>query len=285
MKVLVVGAAGLLGRALTRQLISNGYQVVGWGTKTEIGERQCPIHPWHIDAPIPEGTDTLITVFQPDHRPADGLGKLYDDNFYLHYRLWKSAAKAGVRRVIHASTGSVYGHTSPRPLQEDQVLPKAESHYTASKKAAEECLELMAHHFQATVIFRPFFLFGPQQKNNMLLPRIIQNLKEGQAIRLAGKNGIKLNPIFVEDAAKAFLEAFQLEGSHLFNLAGPKIITFRELAAMLGRVIDQDPRYQISDEPVVDWHASTRRLDHYLTVPKTSLEKAFHQTLFPEVTR
>src|SRR5207248_610348 len=78
--------------------------------------------------------------------------------------------------------------------------------YVATKLAAEVLAD--AHRALFTVIvLRPFFIYGRAQDRCMLLPRLVDSIRCGRAITLAGRDGMRFNPVHVEDAARAVVAA------------------------------------------------------------------------------
>ena len=57
------------------------------------------------------------------------------------------------------------------------------------------------------VILRFFFVYGPGQSNEMLIPRLVKSVREGQPIALDGLDGLRINPVYVEDAVRAVVSA------------------------------------------------------------------------------
>ena len=58
--------------------------------------------------------------------------------------------------------------------------------------------------FESFIITRPFFIYGTNQKKHMLIPRLIQNIKNSNEIILTSNEGIKINPIHVKDASMVY---------------------------------------------------------------------------------
>ena len=71
--------------------------------------------------------------------------------------------------------------------------------------------------FQSVVICRPFFIYGPGQKKNMLIARLIESTRNKKPIILKGLEGMLFNPIYVKDAAHAFVQASELIGHWIFS--------------------------------------------------------------------
>ena len=154
------------------------------------------------------------------------------------------AVGAGARSFVYLSTGGVY-RASESPLAECDAV-KPESFYAATKAAAEQ---LLAHYSDLlnVVVLRPFFVFGPGQEA-MLVPNLITKVDQGEEIVVAGKNGMRTNPTFVDDAVEMVRSALDLDASATINLAGDETLSLREMAEEIGRVLGK-PAKIASDPP------------------------------------
>ncbi|MBA2506604.1 MAG: hypothetical protein H0V29_11780, partial [Thermoleophilaceae bacterium] len=84
--------------------------------------------------------------------------------------------------------------------------------------------------------------------------------------------GMRLNPIYVEDAAAATIAALDRDGAAVVNVAGPEVVTMRSLAEALGDAIGAAPRFEDAP-PAADIIASTARQAELLGVPSTGVEE------------
>lgn len=258
MHVLITGAAGFLGRALTQTLAAGGHQVTAlvhrppsqgtppWADHPKV--RLQVVDLANLDtAALPQAVDALFTLAQSAHyrNPQEQAEDILAVNLHANLTLWRWAAQAGVSRLIHASTGAVYPGDSPNLHQEDHPLPAtAGNFYAAGKRASELLLQTMPGSFTARVILRPFFIYGPGQNPGMLLARLIANCRAGQAIQLQGDGGLRINPIYIDDAAHLFAQALSLQGDHLINAAGPDTVSLRDIGREIGAIIKQEPVFE-----------------------------------------
>ena len=84
----------------------------------------------------------------------------------------------------------------------------------------------------------------------MLIPRLIDNIREGRVISIQGQNGLRLNPIHVSDAATAVIAALSSEDNSIYNIAGPEILSLRELCAEIEVLVGKPASFEIlSGEP------------------------------------
>ena len=70
-------------------------------------------------------------------------------------------------------------------------------------------------------------------------------IKNHQLIYLEGREGIKISPIHIKDAAKAIVNSLKLKGSHTIDLAGSEVFTIRKIAGIIGESLKIKPRFKV----------------------------------------
>jgi nucleoside-diphosphate-sugar epimerase len=153
------------------------------------------------------------------------------------FRLLEFGRKRGIKKFIYASSGGVYGYRYEKFIETDTINPV--NFYLTSKYSSELLIGNYNSHFN-TVVFRFFFVYGPKQKG-MLIPRLIENVRKGEPIIIYGKSGVRLNPIHVTDAIKAFSPALETPVSGVFNIAGDEVMSIKEVSERIGRWVGKDP--------------------------------------------
>src|SRR5262249_10217802 len=148
----------------------------------------------------------------------------------------------------------VYGGRRDGVLRESDplVVNPALGFYLGSKLCAEIQLQDYRSFFKTGAILRPFFVYGPGQKADMLVARLIESVRHSRPVQLHGSNGLRLNPVFVEDAAAAFAAALDLTGWHVINIAGPNTLTLREICEKIGSILNRKPIFENTDTPPTD---------------------------------
>ncbi len=156
-----------------------------------------------------------------------------------------AAERAGVRRVVLASSSSVYGDTPTLPKRED-MSPDPLSPYAAAKLAAElYCRSWAAHSRLETVALRFFNVYGPGQDPSSayaaVIPIFIDRLRAGKPMPVDGDGLQTRDFIYVADVAQALIAAGDAPGlsGRVFNVAGGRPTSIlemgRTLAELLGR--------------------------------------------------
>jgi UDP-glucose 4-epimerase len=279
--VLLTGSTGLVGSALLPRLAARGevlaihpsernpkpVEGVRW-IEQNLAQPLSPELPDRIDAVIHLAQSLRYREF------PDGAIDMHEVNTAATVRLLDYCRRAGGTTFTYASTGSVYA-PGQAPVRETDVVAPG-NFYATSKLAGEQAVEQFRGLLRGHAL-RPFFIYGSGQ-HNMLIPGLVARVREGREVTLAGPNGIHMNPIYVEDAADAVLATLDFEESVTLNIAGPDIVSVREIAERIGRLVDRAPTFAISD-PQPDIIASNERRDALIGAPRVSFEEGLRRTV------
>jgi len=194
--------------------------------------------------------DAVIHLAQSSHFrefPAFA-GDVFNVNTASTLRLLEYARTAGAKSFVYASSGGIYGY-GDEGFKEDEPIPQKDNlgFYLGTKLCSEVLAETYAPYMQI-IILRFFFVYGPGQRNDMLLPRLVRSVREGNPILLRGKDGIRLNPIYVEDAANAVSRALMLRVSHKINIGGAEVLSIRRIGQLIGGVLGTEPVFEAGDD-------------------------------------
>jgi nucleoside-diphosphate-sugar epimerase len=96
-----------------------------------------------------------------------------------------------------------------------------------------------------TFILRFFFIYGSGQPAQMLMPRLVDSVRAGRPINLQGHEGIRINPIHVDDAARAVERCLDAQQSETINIAGPEVVSLRYIAERIGTELGQQPELAV----------------------------------------
>jgi len=286
MNILIVGANGLLGRNLTGKL-SGVHKVFAAVGKSNDIQPAKNINILQIDLAnldensLPKEIDVIYYLAQSNRfrEFPDGVVDMLDINVYAPVKLANWAQKDGVKKFIYTSSGGVYKNPT-EPVHEflDINANEKNGFYLDSKLSAEILLRNFSKLFETFVIVRPFFMYGPGQNRSMLIPRLIDNVAQGNEITLAGEEGIKINPIYIEDAAVAMEKLLKLDGELTFNIGGSEVVSLRELAETIGSVVSKKPLFNITSNIQSDLIADISMMKAQLIGPSTMLVEGLEKT-------
>jgi nucleoside-diphosphate-sugar epimerase len=251
MRILVTGAGGFLGRHLVAEL-GPRHDVVALTRRPPMSELEGLAH-WvscdlrELDTSVlPDRVDAVVHLAQSSRYREfpEGAEDMFAVNVASTFALLEYARTASASAFALASTGGVYGR-SRSPLRETD-RPHPSSFYFRSKLAAEALLEGYAEAFRA-LAFRFFFIYGPGQQR-MLIPTLAARIAAREEVVIEGDPGLRINPIYVEDAARVFEPALSSGAAGTFNVAGEEHVTITELVGLIGEAVGERP--QVRHDPV-----------------------------------
>ena len=276
MKVLVTGGTGLIGSSLLTRL-GGEHEVIALARRepesapANVRFVRGDLAAGELPDELPDRIDGVIHLAQSmRYRDfPEGAEDVFLVNVQSTFRLLDYARRAEASSFVLASTGGLYGNSS-EPIPESAPLNPT-SPYLRSKRIAELLLEDYAESF-STVALRPFFVYGPGS-GQMLVSRLARQILDGKEIRVEGDPGLRINPIYVDDAAAAFEAALRMTGSEAINVAGDEVVSVSDLASRLGEALGRKAvvRHEGSG-PDGDLIADTGRMRSALGVePATDL--------------
>jgi nucleoside-diphosphate-sugar epimerase len=256
MKAVVTGAAGFIGSHLVEALLEDGWDVTGVDCLT--GYYDPARKRDNLQASLSHGNFTFLeadlrradlgavlrgaaAVFHQAGQPGvrgswgDGFGDYVSHNILATQRLLETARQLEVPRVVYASSSSVYGNAVRYPTTEAD-LPRPHSPYGVTKLAAEHLCRLYAANWGlATVSLRYFTVFGPRQRPDMAMARLVEAAVGGTSFPLFGDGAQVRDFTYVADVVRANLAAARADvvpGTCL-NIAGGSSITMRQVIALV----------------------------------------------------
>ncbi len=154
--------------------------------------------------------------------------------------LFAAAQQAGIRRVVYASSSSVYGDSAELPKRVG-VEGEPLSPYALSKKMNEDLARVFHRCYGMELVgLRYFNIFGPRQRHDgpyaAVIPRFFAAYAEGRGPVIYGDGEQSRDFTFVADAVRANLLAAGAPGSvagRAFNVASGRRTTVNELAAII----------------------------------------------------
>jgi UDP-glucose 4-epimerase len=147
-----------------------------------------------------------------------------------------------VKKVIYASSSSVYGDTSAMPQKEDMPLNPI-SPYALTKLTGEHYCHIFRQMYGlATVCLRYFNIYGPRQSSQYaaVIPAFIQRACQGLPPVIFGDGAQSRDFVFVKDVVQANILAAESGAEGAYNIGSGRSITIRELAESILRVMGKN---------------------------------------------
>jgi nucleoside-diphosphate-sugar epimerase len=257
MRAVITGTAGFIGSRLAAEALRLGWSVVGLDclrSYYDVGQKRANLAPLEPDpaftftpadlatadlVPLLDGADVIFHLAgQPGVRGSwkAGFNDYCTDNVLATQRLLEAAVTAGVGRIVYSSSSSIYGDADSYPVTE-LTLPRPISPYGVSKLAGEHlCLAYAATGQIDAVALRYFTVYGPGQRPDMAMHRLIRAALTGAPFELYGDGGQVRDFTYVSDvvAANVLAAAAPLHtGSAVVNIAGGSQATLAEVIEII----------------------------------------------------
>jgi UDP-glucose 4-epimerase len=254
--VLVVGGTSFIAMHLLPKLVASGATV--FATRRQRGG-EVPGVQWVPNdlaaadsvAAWPSRCDAIFYLAQSRdwRRFPEGAADVFSVNIESVFRALEYSRRAGVTHFVFASSGSIYP-AGNEPAREGSAIDirSPRTFYSASKLAAELLIGPYREFF-TTVVLRLFAPFGPGQAAEMLLPRVADAVRSGRPVTLDGESGLRINPIAVSDVADGLHRCLSLDAAATLNLAGREVVTLREVAERIGRIVGREPVFDVKPRP------------------------------------
>ena len=225
--VFVTGTAGFIGFHLAKELLHQGYRVVGFDGFTDYYDvnlkrarnkqlLEFPAFEAHEGMLQDRGTlRDRMRLSNPDvvvHLAAqagvrhsiENPRSYLDSNITGTFNVMENAKDLGVKHLLMASTSSVYGANTQMPFEESQPTETPLSLYAATKRANEAMAHSYAHLWQTpTTMFRFFSVYGSWGRPDLALFKFVKAAYAGEAIDVYNHGRMSRDFTYVADLARS----------------------------------------------------------------------------------
>lgn len=229
-RILVTGAAGMLGAHLTARLVAEGHQVNGVDLRPgAVPEARHSIADVRDPAAIRRacrGVDAVVhcAAALPSYA-ADQIRSVIVDGTTT---VLTAARDSGVERFVHISSTAVYGLPKIVPTTEHHPREPTDT-YSRAKVAAEQVCERFRADGMCLPILRPKTFLGPGRLG--LFSMLFEWADEGRHFPVLGKGDVRIQMFDMDDLLEGVLAALRAEpevANDTFNLAATEFGTLRE---------------------------------------------------------
>ncbi len=285
MHILVTGAAGFIGSALCRKLKDAGHTVVGVDNYNDYYDVQLKhdrVAALISDIEIVEGDfgDTeLLTKLFSEHsfdvvcHLAAMAGVRYsveqpqqyiENNVTKFVTLLEVMKDANCKRIVFASSSSVYGNDTTAPFSEDAAASSPESVYGATKRAGE----LLLHNYfsqygiQSTSL-RFFTVYGPWSRPDMAMLKFATKIAQDEPIEIYNDGNLRRDFTYIDDIVQGFcLSVENPLGCEILNLGCGQPVELKKFVTGLEDALQKQSEHvflpmQVGD--VFETYADTRK--------------------------
>ena len=252
MRILVTGGAGFIGSHLVDRLIKENHKVIVIDNLTTGKEENInpqaefynlDIYDFEKIKPLFEKIDfvfhlaaipqILVSIKDPvETSKVNILGTI---------NVFKAAIEAKVKRVIFASSSSVYGNQEKLPLKEN-MRPNPVNPYALQKLVGEQFAKLFTKLYRIPIIsLRYFNVYGPRININSdyssVIGKFLKQKAEGKPLTIFGNGEQTRDFCYIDDVVDATIKAMKskkLKGGEVINIGSGKSYSINYLANLIG---------------------------------------------------
>ena len=257
MKYLITGGAGFIGSNIAGELLQRGQQVrvldnFATGRRENLREFtdkieliEGDLRSYHIVREAVDGVEVILHQGALPSVPRSINDPITTNQVNVEgtLNILDAARDAKVKRVVFASSSSIYGDSEKLPKQEE-MIPNPLSPYAVSKLAGEKYCQVFARIYNLhTTALRYFNVFGPKQdptsQYSAVIPRFIQAILQDRSPVIYGDGKQSRDFTFVSNVIEANILASQVDSppGMVFNCACHERIDLNQLVETINKIL------------------------------------------------
>ena len=257
-KIIVTGGAGFIGSHLVDKLVENHQVIIIdnlFSGKEENLNPKAEFHNLDITdfdsiKPLFENVDYVFHLAAIPRVPFSVEDPISTSktNILGTVNVFKAAADNNVKRVVFASSSSVYGDQPKQPLKED-MKPNAISPYALQKLVGEQFAKLFTDLYKLPVVcLRYFNVFGPrldpESEYSLVIGKFLKQKSDGKPLTIFGDGEQTRGFSYVLDVVEANIKAMEsdLKGGEIINISSGDSYSVNYLAKWIGGEIVYLPK-------------------------------------------
>ncbi|MHA1617566.1 MAG: NAD-dependent epimerase/dehydratase family protein [Candidatus Njordarchaeales archaeon] len=252
MRVLVAGGAGFIGSHLVDRLMEEGYKVrvvdnlsagrlknlSRWLEDARFEFLEGDLRDFGVASRAVNGVDAVFHLAaNPEVRiGSQKPGEIYENNVGVTYNLLEAMRRHGVKRLVFASSSTVYGEAKKIPTPEDYSPLEPISIYGASKLACEALISGYAHTFKIrSLVLRLANIVGERSNHGVIYDFILKLKKNPKILEILGDGNQRKSYLHVSDCIEATLHLYEkFERDEVlydvYNIGSEDWVLVREIA-------------------------------------------------------
>ncbi len=262
MNILVTGAAGFIGSHVCEYFIKQKHTVVGIDNFDPFYSRKIKnlnleqlilnnnFRFYETDIQDKEALNSIFSSNKIDivvHlaakagvRPSiDSISEYYEVNVNGTVNILESMRNNGVKKLLFASSSSIYGNNVKVPFSENDPVDHPISPYASTKKSGELLCHVYCHLYDFDITCLRFFtVFGPRQRPDLAIHKFTRFIDEGIPIPFYGDGTTSRDYTYIDDIVNGISCALNnLEGYKIYNLGESRIINLKSLVEMIEKLL------------------------------------------------
>ena len=300
---IVTGSAGFIGFHLSLKLLNNGYQVIGIDNlnsyydvnlKKDRNKILKSYKGYKFKKIDIKNYKELESVFKKKNfeciiNLAAQAGVRYslinpksyiDNNILGFFNVIDLAKKYKVKKIIYASTSSIYGIQKKFPIKENFDTNNPIQLYAATKKSNEVIAASYSKLYNINTIGLRFFtVYGPWGRPDMALFKFTKNILKGKPIDVFNKGKHTRDFTFVDDIVDGIIKIIKkrkkVMGSSIYNIGNGKKVSLMDYIKLIEKNLNKKAKKNflpLQKGDIIKTHSSTKLLKKdFGYIPKTSV--------------
>jgi nucleoside-diphosphate-sugar epimerase len=269
MHFLITGCAGFIGSHLTDRLLHQGHKVTSIDNFDAFYPRSVKMQ--NIESALkssrfkfvegdlskdkvyeglPTDIDCVVHLAgKAGVRPSVENPEAYiESNITATQNLLKWMNRSGLKKMVFASSSSVYGNNKSIPFRELDAVDHPISPYAFTKKACELLNHVYHHLYQIDVLNLRFFtVYGPRQRPDLAIHKFINAIRADEPITLFGDGSSARDYTFIDDIIAGVLKAIDYTMDHqgvfeIINIGNNNPVQLRTLVDKLYALMGKEPK-------------------------------------------
>ena len=262
MTILVTGAAGFIGSHVCEFFIAQGDEVVGIDNFDNFYSKEIKqsnlskllkkekFHFYEVDIRDKARLNSIFSFRKIDTaihlaakagvRPSiESIEEYYDVNVNGTVVLLECMRNNSVKKLVFASSSSVYGNNKKVPFSETDNVDNPISPYASTKKSAELLCHVYSHLYQFDITCLRFFtVFGPRQRPDLAIHKFTKLIDEKKPIPFYGDGSTARDYTYIADIVQGINCALKnIDGYKIYNLGESNVINLKDLVSLIEKVI------------------------------------------------
>lgn len=262
MNILVTGAAGFIGSHVCEYFIKQNHSVVGIDNFDPFYSRKIKnlnleqlllnnnFQFYETDIQNKEALNSIFSSNKIDiviHlaakagvRPSiDSISEYYEVNVNGTVNLLESMRTNGVKKMLFASSSSIYGNNVKVPFSETDAVDHPISPYASTKKSGELLCHVYSHLYNFDITCLRFFtVFGPRQRPDLAIHKFTRFIDEGIPLPFYGDGTTSRDYTYIDDIVNGISCAMNTVGGYrIYNLGESRVINLKNLVETIEKLL------------------------------------------------